>query len=140
MAPQISRRYTNPPNTYKRRLPHNSPVVKSLFGGNLPLSSMAPKKWVSNIFKPLDMYAIPRYPRHMPPKFEKWFLEFFGNDVSNAKENLYNFWAPFQLNYISDDDEYVVIELFSSSFIDGTRRWYNGLPIKISSSSLSLCL
>jgi hypothetical protein len=84
VTPQSSRRYTNPPKTYKRRLPHNSPVVKSLFGGNLPLSTMAQKQWVSNIFKPLDMSAIPGYPRQMPPKFEKWLPKFSGNDVTTV--------------------------------------------------------
>jgi hypothetical protein len=54
---------------------------------------MAQKQWVSNIFKPLDMSFIPGYPRQMPPKFEKWFPKFSGNDVTTAEEHLDNFWA-----------------------------------------------
>jgi hypothetical protein len=130
VTPQSSRRYSNPPKTYKRRLPHNSPVIKSLFGGNLPLSSMAQKQWVSNIFKPLDMSAIPGYPHNMPLKFEKWFPKFSGNDVTIVEEHLDNFWAFFQLNLVSDDVEDVVMKLFSSTFVDDARRWYNSLPSK----------
>jgi hypothetical protein len=33
-------------------------------------------------------------------------------------------------NTISDDVEYVVLKPFSSTFVDNTRRWYNGLPRK----------
>jgi hypothetical protein len=41
-----------------------------------------------------------------------------------------NFWAFFQLNPVSDDVEDLVMKLFSSTFTDDARRWYNSLPSK----------
>jgi hypothetical protein len=125
-----NRRFSNPPKTYKRKLPHNSPVVKSLSDGMIPLSPMAQKPWVSNVFKPLDMSAITGYPRNMPQKFEKWLPKFFGNDVTIVEEHLDNFWACFQTHTISDDAKDVVMKLFYATFVDDARRWYNSLPSK----------
>jgi hypothetical protein len=56
--PRPNRRFANPTKVYKRRPPHNSHVVKSLFGQRLPLSPMDLQPWVSNAFKPLDMSGI----------------------------------------------------------------------------------
>jgi hypothetical protein len=39
------------------------------------------------------------------------------------------FWAFFQLNTVSDDTKDIVMKLFSSTFTDDARRWYNSLPI-----------
>jgi hypothetical protein len=39
-----------------------------------------------------------------------------------------NFWALFQLHFISDNVEDLALKLFSSTIYDSTRRWYNGLP------------
>jgi hypothetical protein len=91
-----NRRFSNPTKAYRRKLPHNSPIVKSLFGGRLPLSPMAQKPWVANVFKPLDMSAILGYPHAMPQKFEKWLPKFSGNDVTTVEEHLDNFWGCFQ--------------------------------------------
>jgi hypothetical protein len=85
-------------------------------------------QWSSKLFKPLDMTTIPGYPRQMPPKYEKWFPKFTGNDVINIEDHMSNFWAFFQLHPISDDAEYLAMKLFSATLHDGTRRWYNGLP------------
>ena len=49
------------------------------------------KQWSSKIFKPLDMKNIPRYPRKMPPRYEKWLPKFTGNDVVNAEDHMSNF-------------------------------------------------
>jgi hypothetical protein len=48
-----------------------------------------------------------------------------------TEEHLDKFWAFFQLNLVSDDAEDVVMKLFSSTFTDDARRWYNSLPRKI---------
>jgi hypothetical protein len=63
------------------------------------------RQWSSTLFKPLDMSAIPGYPRQMPPKYEKWLPKFTGTDAISAKEHMSNFWAFFQLHPISDDAE-----------------------------------
>jgi hypothetical protein len=82
------------------------------------------------IFIPLDMYAISRYPRQMPPTCEKWLPKFLGNDVTTTDEHLSNFWALFQLNPMSDDVEYLVMKLSSTTLTDVSRRWYESLPDK----------
>jgi hypothetical protein len=79
---------------------------------------MAQKPWVANVFKPLDMFAIPRYPHNMPQKFEKWFPKFFGNDVTTVEEHLDNFWACFQTHPVNDEDEDIVMRLFSTTFVE----------------------
>jgi hypothetical protein len=86
------------------------------------------KQWSSKLFKPLDMKNIPGYPRQMPPRYEKWFPKFIGNDVVSVEDHMSNFWAFFQLHPISDDVEYLAMKLFSTTLYDGARRWYNGLP------------
>jgi hypothetical protein len=43
------------------------------------------KQWSSKLFKLLDMTGIPGYPRKIPPKYEKWFPKFTGNDVVSAR-------------------------------------------------------
>jgi hypothetical protein len=113
-----------------------------LFGGNLPLNTMAhtqystqtqtqnqgQKKWVSKLFNPLDMSAILGYPRQMLAKYEKWFPRFTGNDVTSADDHMSNLWDFFQLNPVSDDDEVLVMKLFSTTLQDVARRWYDSLP------------
>jgi hypothetical protein len=64
------------PRSIREGPPHNSLVVKSLFGGRLPLSPMAQQPWVTNAFKPLDMSTIQGYPHAMPQKFDKWLPKF----------------------------------------------------------------
>jgi hypothetical protein len=86
------------------------------------------RQWSSTLFKPLDMSAIPGYPRQMPPKYEKWLPKFTGTDATSAEEHMSNFWAFFQLHPISDDAEDLVMKLFSATLYDAARRWYLGLP------------
>jgi hypothetical protein len=61
------------------------------------------RQWSSSLFKPLDMSAIPGYPRQMPPKYEKWLPKFTGTDAISVEEHMSNFWAFFQLHPVSDD-------------------------------------
>jgi len=77
---------------------------------------MAQKPWVANVFKPLDMSAIPSYPRAMPQKFKKWLRRFYGNDVTTAEEHLDNFWGCFQTHPLNNEDEDIVMRLFSATF------------------------
>jgi hypothetical protein len=53
------------------------------------------RQWSSTMFKPLDMSAIPGYPRQMPPKYEKWLPKFTGTDATSVEEHMTNFWAFF---------------------------------------------
>jgi hypothetical protein len=86
------------------------------------------RQWSSSLFKPLDMSAIPSYPRQIPPKNEKWLPKFTDTDAISAEENMSNFWAFFQLHPISDDDEDLVMKLFSATLLDASRRWYLSPP------------
>jgi hypothetical protein len=95
---------------------------------NNPNQANNHRQWSSNLFKPLDMTAIPGYHRQMPPKYEKWLPKFTGTDVTSAEEHMSNFWAFFQLHPISDDAEDLVMKLFSATLLDASRRWYNSLP------------
>jgi hypothetical protein len=80
------------------------------------------RQWSSTLFKTLDTSAIPGYPSQMPPKYEKWLPKFTGTDAINAEEKMINFWEFFQLHPISDDDEYLVMKLFSATLYDASRR------------------
>jgi hypothetical protein len=51
-----------------------------------PNPGVSQRQWPSNLFKPLDMTAIPGYPRQMPPKYEKWLPKFNGIDAIGAEE------------------------------------------------------
>jgi hypothetical protein len=86
------------------------------------------RQWSSTLFRPLDMSAIPGYPRQMPPKYEKWLPKFTGTDAISAEEHMSNFWAFFQLHPISDDAEDLVMKLFSATLYDASRHWYLSLP------------
>jgi hypothetical protein len=95
---------------------------------NIPTQANNQRQWSSNLFKPLDMIAIPGYPRQMPPKYEKWLPKFIGTDAISVEEHMSNFWEFFQLHPISDDAEDLVMKLFSATLLDASRRWYNSLP------------
>jgi hypothetical protein len=86
------------------------------------------RRWSSALFRPLDMLAIPGYPGQMPPKYEKWLPKFTSTDAINTEEHMRNFWAFFQLHPISDDAEDLVMNLFSATLYDASRRWYLSLP------------
>jgi hypothetical protein len=81
------------------------------------------RQWSSTLFKPLDMSAIPGYPRQMPPNYEKWFPKFTNTDAISAEEHMSNFWAFFQFHPISDDAEDLVMKLFSATLYDAARRY-----------------
>jgi len=72
------------------------------------------------------MTTILGYLRKIPPKYEKWF-PFTGIDITSAEEHMRKFWAFFQLHPISDDDEDLVMKLFSGTLIDASRSWYHSL-------------
>jgi hypothetical protein len=86
------------------------------------------RQWSSILFKPLDMLAIPGYPRQMPPKYEKWLPKFIGTNAISAEEHMSNFWAFFQLHCISDDAEDLVMKSFSTTLYDASSSWYLSLP------------
>jgi hypothetical protein len=141
VTPQSTRRYNNPPQSFRGKPPQKSLVVKSLFEGSLPLNTMSStgtqtnnpnqannqRQWSSNLFKPLDMTAIPGHPRQMPPKYEKWLAKLTGTDVTSAEEHMSNFWAFFQLHPVSDDAKDLVMKIFSATLLYTSRRWYNSL-------------
>jgi hypothetical protein len=84
-----------------------------------------------DIFRPLDMSEIPGYPRQIPPECNpKKFPMFFGDDDTTTKEHMSNFWALFQLNFIDDEVEDVVMKLFSPTLFNIAKEWYDGLHDK----------
>jgi hypothetical protein len=95
---------------------------------NNPNPGVSQRQWSSNLFKPLDMSAIPGYSRQMPPKYEKWLPKFNGIDAIGAEEHMSSFWSFFQLHPIADDAEDLVMKLFSATLYDAARRWYLSLP------------
>jgi hypothetical protein len=84
--------------------------------------TMAQNKWASNIFKSLDMSAIPGYPRKILPKYEKWLPTFSSNDVTIVEEHMSKFCAFFLLNPKIDDVEDLVMKIFLATLTDVTRR------------------
>ena len=86
------------------------------------------RQWSPTLFKPLDMSAIPGYPRQMPPTYEKWLPKFTGTNAISVEENMSNFWTFFQLHSISDDTKDLVMKLSSATLYDASRRWYLSLP------------
>jgi hypothetical protein len=88
---------------------------------------MAQRPWVTNAFKPLDMFAIQGYPHTMPQKFDKWLPKFSGNNVITVEEHIDNFYACFQIHPLNNDDEDVVMKLFVASLVEDARKWYNNL-------------
>jgi hypothetical protein len=140
VTPKTKKRFNNPPLSFRRKPPKNSPVVKSLFRKSFPLKTMSSSetttmnptnnqiKWSCTLFKPLDMSTILGYPRKMPPKYEKWLPKFTGTDAIIAEEHMRNFWVFSQLHPISDDVEYLVMKLFSATLYDDTTHWYLRIP------------
>jgi hypothetical protein len=117
-----NRRFSNPTKVYKRRSPHNSLVVKSLFGQRLPLSPMALQPWITNAFKPLGMSEIHGCPHAMHDKFDKWLPKFHGNNFISAKEHIDTFYACFQNHPLNNDDEDVVTKLLVASLVENARK------------------
>jgi hypothetical protein len=134
VTPQTRKRFNNPPLSFRRKPPKNSPVVKSLFGKSLPLKTMSSsqttttnptnnqRQWSSTLFKPLDMLSILGYPRKMPPKYEKWLPKFTGIDAISAKKHMSRFWVFFQLHPISVDVEDLFMKLFFATLYDASRH------------------
>jgi hypothetical protein len=86
------------------------------------------RQWDPCNFKPLDMRKILGYPRQMPPRYENWLPRFTFNDGVRDEDHMDNFWAFFQLHPISDDDEDLAMNLFSTTLHGNPRKWYNDLP------------
>jgi hypothetical protein len=84
-------------------------------------------QWNLGNFKPLDMSEIPGYPRRMPARCGNWLPIFTSSDVDSVKEHMTNFWAFFHLHPISDDIEDLAMKLFSATFHDDARVWYDSL-------------
>jgi hypothetical protein len=124
------RRFSNPSKPYKTRHPHYSLLVKSLFGGRLLLSPMAPPPWDTNIFNPLYMTGIQGYPHAMPNKFDKRLPKFSSNNVTSTEKLVDAFYTCFQNHPLKIDDEDMLMKLYVASLVEDVRRWYNNLPDK----------
>jgi hypothetical protein len=79
-------------------------------------------------FQTPNMSKISRYPRKIPPKYEKWLSRFTGSDGARVDYNMNEFWDFFQLHPISDDAKYLEMKLFSSTLHGNAREWYGDLP------------
>jgi hypothetical protein len=86
-------------------------------------------QWDPRNFKPLYMSKIPKYPRQMPPKYEKWLPRFTGSDGERADYHMSDVWAFFQLHPISDDAKDLVMKLFFATLHGNARKWYDDLPV-----------
>jgi hypothetical protein len=124
------RRYIDPPKVYKRRVPPNSPVIRTLFNNPPRVTPMALQPWVTNAYKALDMFGIQGYPHNMPDRFDKWLPKFSGNNVITIEEHLSSFYDAFEHHPIPNEHEDVVMKLFSISLEENARSWYNSLPEK----------
>jgi hypothetical protein len=65
----------------------------------------------------------------MPPKYEKWLPRFSGSYGERVDYHMVDFWSFFQLHHISDDDEDLVMKLFSTTLHGTARKWYDNLPV-----------
>jgi hypothetical protein len=84
-------------------------------------------QWDPGNYKTLYMSKILGYPIQMLPKYEKWLPRFTGSDGERPDYHMSNFWAFFQLHHVSDDDEDLVMKLFSATLHGNSRRWYDNL-------------
>jgi uncharacterized protein YktB (UPF0637 family) len=64
----------------------------------------------------------------MPLKYEKWTPRFTGSIGERDDNHMDNFWAFFQLHFISDDVEDLAMKLFSATLHGNARGWYDDLP------------
>ena len=85
-------------------------------------------QWDLGNYKPLDMSKILGYPREMPPFYKNWLVRFIGIIGESLDYHMRKFWAFFQYRLVSDEDEYLVMKLFSTSLHGEARRWYDNLP------------
>jgi hypothetical protein len=120
----LPRRF-KPSKVYQIRPPHNSPVVKTLFQGFLPLNTMA-HSWYKNLFKTLKLATFVGYPNFVPKHSHKWLPKFTGNDVVTPKDHLYAIGAAFFNEGV--EHEGVVLRLLSMSLTKYAQRWFIGLP------------
>ena len=65
-----------PSKAYRRKLPFNSPIIKTLFHGNIPIAPMD-FPWEKYLYKPVKMDSIARYPNTMPKKPTNGFQSFW---------------------------------------------------------------
>jgi hypothetical protein len=73
--------------------------------------------WVTDAFKPLDMFGIHGYPCAMPDKFDKWLPKFPGNNFMSIEEHMDTFCACFKNHPLNNDDEDVFMKLFVASLV-----------------------
>jgi len=109
-----------------RRSPLNSPIVKTLFQGNLPLVLMA-HSWTGNLYKQLNLATIPGYPNTMLKEPHKWLPKFTRNNVITPEDHLEAIGVAMEENGI--EHEYVAMKLLVMSLEEDVRKWYTGLSI-----------
>jgi hypothetical protein len=59
-----------------------------LFHDTLPLAPMD-HPWEKDLYKPLNMATIPRYPNTMSKESHKWLPKFPGNNVIIIEDHIY---------------------------------------------------
>jgi hypothetical protein len=79
-------------------------------------------QWDPGNYKPLDMSKIPRYPRLLPLKYERWLPRFTSSDGERANHHMDDCFSYFRLHPVSDDAEDVVMKLFSATLHGNARK------------------
>jgi hypothetical protein len=67
------------------------------------------------------------YPHDVHERFHKWLPKFPVNNVIYVEDHVDTFYACFQNHLINNDDEDVIMKLFSSYLVENARKWYNKL-------------
>jgi hypothetical protein len=85
-------------------------------------------QWDAGNYKPLDMSKIPRYPRQLPQRYERWLPRFIGSDGKRVDHHMNHFYSYFGLQPVNDDAEDVVMKFFSTTLHGNARKWYDNFP------------
>jgi hypothetical protein len=127
--------FLDPERAYRRRTKENSQASssKNLENptpsiGHTRIVTMATQPWVTNVYRPLDMSRIQGFSHNMPNKYNEWLPKFSGNNAIIAQEHITTLYNVLGEHGIPNENEDVVMKLFSLSLEENAKSWYNGLP------------
>ena len=64
----------------------------------------------------------------MPPTPKRWFPKFTGGNEERAELHMSEFYSYLMLNPVAEEDEDVVMNLFSHTLHGNAKKLYNSLP------------
>jgi hypothetical protein len=85
-------------------------------------------QWDLGNYKPLDMSKILGYPQQVPLEYKSFLPRFTGGDKERVDNHMRNFWDFFLSHPIVDEDQDLVMKLFSAGLYCNTREWYDNFP------------